>query len=233
MSAVRQPDEVVDRDGHRGRHHQQQRQRAGRGAMRVLQLPSRVHEDASAHPAELVVWGIVGRGFELRRRPLGRRRRQSRVLIPGSQLNYQPRRLRGVATQFAVDPPRVGLRGRDARDRRLHPRRIASSAHRTGPPGGGRRRGKTMTDLACLALQLRHRGGRAPGCGHLPEPAPRVREDDLALVAPAGSKDGRRRDRPLKIGLAEFDDGSSTDGNFPQRASGVEACAWCRGPRVA
>ena len=37
----------------------------------------------------------------------------------------------------------VGLRGRDARDRRLHPRRIASSFHRAGPPGGGRRRGRS------------------------------------------------------------------------------------------
>ena len=27
-----------------------------RGAVRVLQLPSRVHEDASTHPAELVIW---------------------------------------------------------------------------------------------------------------------------------------------------------------------------------
>src|SRR6476620_2193040 len=79
-----------------------------------------------------------------------------------------------------------------------------------------------MTDLACVAPQLRHCGGHATGCRHLPEPAPRVREHDLALGAPAGSKDGRL-ERSLKVGLAEFDDGSSTDGNFPQRASGVEA----------
>src|SRR5262245_16268283 len=49
--------------------------------MRVLQLPSRVHEDTSPHPAELVVWPFIGRRLELRRRPLRRRRRQPRLLM--------------------------------------------------------------------------------------------------------------------------------------------------------
>jgi uncharacterized protein len=60
---------------------EQQRQRASRRELRVLHLPARVHKSTAPDPGELVVRGpVVGRRLELRRRPLGRRRGESRVL---------------------------------------------------------------------------------------------------------------------------------------------------------
>ena len=62
VPAVPQPHEVVHREGHRRGDHDQQRQRARRRDVRVLHLPSGVHEDSSAHPVEqLVVKRLVER----------------------------------------------------------------------------------------------------------------------------------------------------------------------------